>query len=133
MWESHSNSNRGGNSIWTAVIELPDVALLITPDFGTRFDPFTGQPSTIDLTFSSPTISLSDALKLVPLLGSDDPTVLMSFDESATPTSGRPLRWIFREDKWDEWNVQIAARLRKSNRQLHNTVTCLLRVLRYPH
>ena len=55
------------------------------------------------------------ALKLGPALGSDHLPILMSFDESATPTSGRPLRWIFKEDKWDEWNAQIADRLRKSN------------------
>ena len=77
----------------------------------TRFDPFTGKPFTIDLTFSSPTISLSAVLKVGPALGSDHLPVIMCFDESATPTSGRPLRWIFRENKWDERNVQIVARL----------------------
>nr|CAH0101968.1 unnamed protein product [Daphnia galeata] len=39
MWESEANSNRGGLSIWTALMELPDVSLLTPMDFGTRIDP----------------------------------------------------------------------------------------------
>ena len=115
MWESFTDSNRAGNSIWNALMELPDVALLTPPDLGTRIDPSTRKPSTIDLTFSSSAISLTAGIKLGPTLGSDHLPILMTIDESATPTSGRPQRWIFNDDKWADWNEQLATQLRNLN------------------
>lgn len=87
MWESRCSPNRGGNSIWSALMDSPDVALLTPPDFNTRIDPPTGKPSTIDLTFSSSAISLSIGLKIGPTLGSDHLPILITTDEYATLVS----------------------------------------------
>lgn len=115
MWETYTNANWGGLSIWNALMDSSDVALLTPPDFGTRVDPSTGKPSTIDLTFSSTVISLSAELRLGPTLGSDHLPILINVDDSPILTSGRPMRWIFKEDKWEEWNKQIETRLSESN------------------
>ncbi len=97
MWESRCSQNRGRNSIWS-MMEKPDVVLFTPPDFNTRIYPSIGKPLTIDLIFSSSAISLSIGLTIGPTLGSDQFPILITTDEFAAPVSGRPPRWIFKED-----------------------------------
>jgi hypothetical protein len=40
---------------------------------------------------------------------------MIVIDDSRSLTSERPMWWIFTEDKWKEWNSQIAARLSEAN------------------
>lgn len=89
MWESQANPNREGLSIWTTLMNSTDVALLTPPDFGTRIDPSTGKPSTIDLTFSSSAISIRAELTLgvVTPLGSDHLPDMIVIDDSRNLTS----------------------------------------------
>jgi hypothetical protein len=72
-------------------MDSTDVALLTPPDFGTRIDPSTGKPSTIDLTFSSSAISIRAELTRGPPLGSDHLPDMIVIDDSRSLTSERPM------------------------------------------
>lgn len=99
LWESRPYPNRGGTSIWNALIELPDISLLTPKDLCTRFDPATNKPSTIDLSFASAMIAINAVLKTGHSMGSDHLPIMMTFDEQVNPQISRPQNWIFNDSK----------------------------------
>lgn len=132
MWESNSNQHRGGGlSIWQILMNLPDVALLTPKDLGTRLYPITNKQSTMDLTFSSSTLSLKASLKVGQLMGSDHRPIMIVLEEDICPNQSRPQRWYFQDEECVKWNMLIDENLQRlsswrliSRLNLSNRVVC---------
>ena len=71
LWESSPTVNIAGHSISNAIIDHPDASLITPLDLGTRIDPSSGKPSTIDLFITSSQFVLNSNISLGPFCGSD--------------------------------------------------------------
>lgn len=111
LWEPDRRRNKSGKSIYSTMLEDPDLTLLTPPNLATYICPSSSKPSTIDLTFTSPNIALDSLINTGPPLGSDHIPILI--DTRLTPKdpySGVP-RWIFEDKKWPQWNSEINSKL----------------------
>lgn len=115
MWESNSVVNRGGNAIWSVIMDRPSVNLLTPLDLGTRIDPASGKLSTIDLSLSSLDFALNSSIKLGPNFGCDHFSIMIELADVQCSSGGRAPRWVFKDDKWDVWNDLVAAHLEKAS------------------
>ncbi|KAI9556127.1 hypothetical protein GHT06_018700 [Daphnia sinensis] len=107
LWETNTNINKAGRSIYEALINDTNACLITTPNLTTRIDPASGKPSTIDLTITSPTISASASIKTGPYMGSDHLPLIITLNESVLHHANRPATWKVDDDKWTQWNKCI--------------------------
>lgn len=107
LWESCPRSNKSGAAIYSSLLDNPDVTLLTPRDLPTYVNPGSGKPSTIDLTFTSPDVSLDSTVKLGPYLGSDHYPIVINLSLTPKDLQAGIPRWIFTDDKWLEWNNKI--------------------------
>lgn len=96
-------------------MDHPNAALITPLDLATRQDPTTGKISTIDLTFTSSSLSLNAKISVKQSLDRGHFPVTINLNAAPTRSPSRPSTWILDEKKWGVWNSDLAKSLQDSN------------------
>lgn len=115
LWETNTRENKSGKSIYSALIDHPEANLITPHGLTTYINPGSGKESTIDLTFTSPTVSVDASVRQGPYLGSDHLPLIIQTDATLNKTHSHAPRWVFTDDKWPSWNSQISCTLAEKN------------------
>jgi hypothetical protein len=107
LWKSSPTVNIAGRSIYNAIIDHPDASLITPLNLGTRIDPSSGKPSTIDLFITSSQFVLNSNISLGPFCGSDDLPIFTTPNADPIRLSSKPPSWIFLKVKWPKWNADL--------------------------
>ncbi len=115
MWESDTQTNKAGRSISEALLNSNSICLLTPHNLGTRIDPSTGKPTTIDLTIASSSLATSPSITTSQHMGSDHLPLTILLNASPARNTGQPATWITNDKKWNDWNALIDETLQDAN------------------
>ncbi|KAK4013605.1 hypothetical protein OUZ56_026158 [Daphnia magna] len=96
-----------GKSIYSILTDHPDATLITPLDLGTKINPSSRKPSTIDLIITSPVFALNANISIGPYTGSDHLPISTTLNAEPTRLSHKPPSWIFNKPNWPHWNTEL--------------------------
>jgi hypothetical protein len=102
-------------SISEALLNSNSMCLLTPHNLGTRIDPSTGKPTTIDLTIASYSLATLPRITTSQHMGSDHLPLTILLNALPARNTGQPATWIKNDKKWNDWNALIDETLQDAN------------------